>query len=169
MCRTPYPRKVARVRQCSKPGCSRNAVATLTYDYSNSTAVLGPIATSATPHAFDLCEPHADRLTVPRGWEVVRLQSKFEPAAPSPDDLLALVEVVREVAGRGGDSSDGPELPVPDSRGNGAPEDKYAPLRRQGRFTVITGDVPASEDEPQPPDPGSRPGPPAGWVQDLPS
>ena len=73
-------------------------MATLTYDYQNSTAVLGPLATTAEPHAYDLCETHAEHLTAPRGWQVVRLQTSFDPAPPSPDDLLALVDAVREAA-----------------------------------------------------------------------
>ena len=74
-------------------------MATLTYVYSDSTAVLGPLATYAEPHSYDLCEGHAARLTAPRGWEVVRLQvDDHGPAGPSHDDLLALVEAVREAA-----------------------------------------------------------------------
>jgi len=76
------------------------AVATLTYDYSDSTAVLGPLSTTAEPHAYDLCERHALTLTVPRGWQVVRLTTQFEPAPPSPDDLSALADAVREAAHR---------------------------------------------------------------------
>jgi hypothetical protein len=73
-------------------------VATLTYVYSDSTAVLGPLATYAEPHCYDLCSQHADRLTAPRGWEVVRLAPENEPAGPSHDDLLALADAVREAA-----------------------------------------------------------------------
>jgi len=62
-------------------------------------AVLGPLATYAEPHSYDLCDGHAARLTAPRGWEVVRLQvDDHGPAGPSRDDLLALVEAVREAA-----------------------------------------------------------------------
>nr|WP_312030125.1 DUF3499 domain-containing protein [Actinomycetospora sp. TBRC 11914] len=86
------------VRKCSRTGCGRAAVATLTYVYSDSTAVVGPLATSAEPHSYDLCEHHALRLTAPRGWEVVRYEGDF-PSEPSADDLTALAEAVRE-AGR---------------------------------------------------------------------
>ena len=68
-------------RQCSKTGCSGPAVATLTYVYRDSTAVLGPLATYAEPHTYDLCARHADRLTAPLGWEVVRLGGEYAPAA----------------------------------------------------------------------------------------
>ncbi len=73
-------------------------MATLTYVYSDSTAVLGPLATYAEPHCYDLCAEHADRLTAPRGWEVVRLAPDAEPPGPSKDDLLALADAVREAA-----------------------------------------------------------------------
>jgi Protein of unknown function (DUF3499) len=89
---------VAAMRRCSKTACGRVAVATLTYVYSDSTAVLGPLATFAEPHCYDLCAEHADRLTAPRGWEVVRLSIEPAAAGPSHDDLLALADAVREAA-----------------------------------------------------------------------
>ena len=49
-------------RRCSRTACARSAVATLTYVYSDQTAVLGPLATFAEPHAYDLCEAHSERL-----------------------------------------------------------------------------------------------------------
>jgi hypothetical protein len=74
-------------------------VATLTYAYADSTAVVGPLASYSEPHSYDLCEEHALRLTAPRGWEVVRHDGEFTAPAPSVDDLTALAEAVRE-AGR---------------------------------------------------------------------
>ena len=71
----------------------------MTYVYADSTAVLGPLATFAEPHSYDLCAEHAARLTAPRGWEVVRLTPDFVEVGPSKDDLLALADAVRE-AGR---------------------------------------------------------------------
>ena len=89
-----YSAVVALTRQCSRSACTRPAAATLTYVYSDSTVVLGPLATYAEPHAYDLCEDHSARLTAPRGWEVVRL-STDQPAPATHDDLVALAEVVR--------------------------------------------------------------------------
>ncbi|WP_100349936.1 DUF3499 domain-containing protein [Luteimicrobium subarcticum] len=83
------------VRQCSRTACTRPAVATLTYVYADSTAVLGPLAHYAEPHSYDLCSDHADKLTAPRGWDVVRLADHFEDPGPSPDDLSALADAVR--------------------------------------------------------------------------
>jgi len=74
-------------------------VATLTYVYADSTAVVGPLATSAEPHSYDLCVAHASRLTAPLGWELVRLEvDEEEVLAPTTDDLEALADAVREAA-----------------------------------------------------------------------
>ena len=71
-------------------------MSTLTYVYSDSTAVLGPLATYAEPHSYDLCADHARRLTAPRGWEVVRLVPDDGAPARRHDDWLALADAVRE-------------------------------------------------------------------------
>ncbi len=85
-------------RRCSRAACGRPAVTTLTYVYGDQTAVLGPLATYAEPHAYDLCEAHSERLSAPRGWEVLRLATDLRTPGPSNDDLLALADAVREAA-----------------------------------------------------------------------
>jgi Protein of unknown function (DUF3499) len=85
-------------RCCSRTVCKKPPVYTLTYVYRDSTAVLGPLAVSVDPHSWDLCEMHAGRLVVPRGWDVVRLPP--DPAQERADDLEALANVVREVGSR---------------------------------------------------------------------
>jgi hypothetical protein len=82
-------------RCCSRMACKRSPVYTLTYMYKESTAVLGPLAAYVDPHSWDLCEMHADRLVVPRGWDVVRLPK--DPAQERAEDLEALANVVRDV------------------------------------------------------------------------
>jgi hypothetical protein len=89
---------VSPVRRCSRTACRRPAVATLTYVYGDQTAVLGPLATFAEPHAYDLCDEHSERLSAPRGWEVMRLAPDPDTIGPSSDDLLALADAVREAA-----------------------------------------------------------------------
>jgi hypothetical protein len=89
---------VSPLRRCSRTACGRAAVATLTYVYADSTAVVGPLATYAEPHSYDLCEEHAGRLTAPRGWEVVRLDVDTSATMPNSDDLEALANAVREAA-----------------------------------------------------------------------
>ncbi|HEY5981441.1 MAG TPA: DUF3499 domain-containing protein [Microlunatus sp.] len=83
-------------RRCSRAGCPGAAVATLTYVYVDSTAVLGPLAARNEPHGYDLCHQHAQNLSAPRGWEVIRLEASAEQE-PNVDDLLALADAVREV------------------------------------------------------------------------
>jgi hypothetical protein len=70
-------------------------VATLTFVYSDSTAVVGPLATVNEPHSWDLCVGHASRITAPRGWELVRHAGPL-PNHPDEDDLVALADAVRE-------------------------------------------------------------------------
>jgi hypothetical protein len=89
---------VKHVRGCTRTGCVRPAVATLTYAYSDLTAVVGPLASFAEPHSYDLCEEHALGLTVPRGWEVMRHVGEFPAPIPHADDLEALADAVREAA-----------------------------------------------------------------------
>jgi hypothetical protein len=74
-------------------------VATLTFAYADSTAVVGPLATAVEPHSYDLCAEHAMSLKAPRGWEVVRPDAAVDLAASMSDDLEALANAVRE-AGR---------------------------------------------------------------------
>jgi Protein of unknown function (DUF3499) len=85
-------------RRCSRNGCPRQAVATLTYVYADSTAVVGPLAAYSEPHTYDLCERHARGLTAPRGWDLVRHEGEYAPPPPTTDDLVALAEAVREAA-----------------------------------------------------------------------
>ncbi|GIE90566.1 DUF3499 domain-containing protein [Actinoplanes regularis] len=107
-------------RRCSRNGCPRQAVATLTYVYGDSTAVVGPLAAFAEPHTYDLCEPHARSLTAPRGWELVRHDGDFAPPPPTTDDLVALADAVREAA-----------RPVPPPRPD--TQDSHQPGHQTGR------------------------------------
>jgi Protein of unknown function (DUF3499) len=59
-------------RPCSKVACNDEAIATLTFDYADSMAILGPLSPSAEPHCYDLCSRHAGTLSVPHGWQVFR-------------------------------------------------------------------------------------------------
>jgi hypothetical protein len=85
-------------RTCSRVSCSSVASMTLTYIYSESTAVLGPLATFSEPHSYDLCDKHSTRLTVPNGWTVIRQSVDENSSGPSEDDLMAIADAVREVA-----------------------------------------------------------------------
>jgi len=101
-------------RRCCRPGCPHYAVATLTFVYSDSTAVVGPLATTREPHSWDLCVGHAGRITTPRGWELVRHAGPL-PTHPDEDDLVALADAVREGGNR-----------VPRAGGTSAPMNGFA-------------------------------------------
>ena len=104
-------------------------MATLTYVYSDQTAVLGPLATYAEPHAYDLCEAHSERLSAPRGWEVLRLAPDPDALGPSGDDLLALSDAVREAAR---------PLPAPEHEGGIAlAQETGREVGRRGHLRVL--------------------------------
>ncbi len=84
-------------RQCSRTGCRQQAVATLTYAYSDRAAVVGPLALRHEPGSHDLCREHCAGLSTPRGWELIRLPLEEGGPAHTRDDLLALADAVREI------------------------------------------------------------------------
>lgn len=106
-------------------------MATLTYVYADSTAVLGPLATFAEPHCYDLCSKHSARLTVPLGWEVIRLARSDTPPAPGPDDLLALADAVREAA------KAEPEGPIVQREPRGTLERPVEAAGRRGHLRIL--------------------------------
>ncbi len=77
--------------------------------YEDSTAVLGPLSRVSEPHAYDLCQEHASRMTPPRGWELLRVPG----AAEASDDLVALADAVSPRSG----GSPSP-APAPSSSGS---------------------------------------------------
>ncbi len=93
--------------------------------------MLGPLATYAEPHCYDLCAEHSERLTAPRGWEVVRLAIDSGPARPSGDDLEALANAVREAA-RPQERAAGDGSPPPGDR-DGRPME----VARRGHLRVL--------------------------------
>ncbi len=107
-------------------------MATLTYVYAESTAVLGPLATYAEPHTYDLCAPHAEGLTVPRGWEILRLALPETAPEYQPDDLVALVEAVRDAAAEAA-----PEPPAAGGRNSPAPMEAPAAGARRGHLRIL--------------------------------
>ncbi|MDO5535098.1 MAG: DUF3499 domain-containing protein [Propionibacteriaceae bacterium] len=118
-------------RQCSRTGCRRWAVATLTYAYADRAAVVGPLALRHEPGSHDLCAEHCAGLSTPRGWELIRLPLDEESPTPSHDDLLALADAVREV-GFGWDD------PGPAGGGAGGPAAAEPVLaRRKGHLGVV--------------------------------
>ncbi|CAB4534988.1 Protein of unknown function DUF3499 [actinobacterium SCGC AAA044-D11] len=87
-------------RLCSRVGCRHLATKTLTYIYSDSTAVLGPLATFSEPHAYDLCDQHSLRMSAPVGWTIIKHEPESVASGPTNDDLMAIADAVREVGSR---------------------------------------------------------------------
>jgi hypothetical protein len=79
--------------------------------------VLGPLGLRAEPGSYDLCAAHSSSLSVPRGWEVIRLPAADTDAGPSSDDLLALAHAVR-VAGLGAEAEPAAEPAVTRRKGH---------------------------------------------------
>jgi hypothetical protein len=112
-------------------------VATLTYVYADQTAVLGPLATYAEPHTYDLCAEHAERLTAPRGWDVVRLAVDLTPPPPTSDDLVALADAVREAGRPRGGASQAPVAVRPAGGAAYPPVGEPSPDERRRHLRVL--------------------------------
>ncbi len=131
-------------RCCSRTACKQPPVYTLTYVYKESTAVLGPLATYTDPHSWDLCEKHAARLVVPRGWDVVRLPP--DPAQERADDLEALAKVVREARPARPERGAGPPRPGAAPRPAAEPVGQGVEVGRRGHLRVVRS-APAPQPE----------------------
>lgn len=109
--------------------------------YADSTAVLGPLAPDVEPHCYDLCEPHAARLTAPRGWELVRIETEVDPVRTA-EDLEAIANAVREertvpAAGYGQPVAEEPRgHDLPDAIGEGI---------QRGHLRSVPGVLPGME------------------------
>ena len=112
-------------RRCSRSACGEPAVATLTFAYADSTAVLGPMALRAEPGCYDLCRAHSRGLSVPRGWEVIRLPGNLNSPRASTDDLMALADAVRRAG-----------------LGDGVPEPVQPEVSRRKGHLAVLADLP---------------------------
>ena len=80
-------------RQCARPGCSQPAVATLTYDYGSQAAWLDRLSPEPHPMTHDLCQAHAERLSVPQGWRLEDRRMVAPLTSPTPAPAPAAVDV----------------------------------------------------------------------------
>lgn len=67
---TQMERPIIADRQCSRSGCSDVAAVTLSYHYATSQVWIDHLTPERDPHRYDLCDRHADRLSVMRGWHL---------------------------------------------------------------------------------------------------
>ena len=73
-------------RRCARPDCHEVGVATLSYDYGASTVWVSPLSDERHPMTHDLCDRHADSLSVPQGWQ---LRDRRDVLPLFTDDALA--------------------------------------------------------------------------------
>jgi hypothetical protein len=102
--------------------------------------VVGPLATYAEPHSYDLCLEHAERLTAPRGWDVVRLDGDYSEPALAADDLLALADAVREAGRPRDDRGPNRQQAQPDRGRAAAAPDDARPGGRRAHLRVLRDD-----------------------------
>jgi hypothetical protein len=107
---------------------------TLTYVYADSVAVVGPLATFAEPHAYDLCEVHGERLTVPNGWNVIRQERTGSELGPTDEDLMVIADAVREVAHPAQSSRD---MASRDMASSVAPQSDVQGIGRRGHLRAV--------------------------------
>ena len=101
-------------------------MATLTYNYAQSMAVLGPLSPEHDPGDYDLCLQHARHLQVPAGWQLQRENIPARPQTDAPTWLAGLADEVRRI-GWGDD-------PRP---GAGSKQDTVVEVARRGHLRVI--------------------------------
>lgn len=65
----------------------------------------------AEPHSYDLCQAHSQKLILPNGWSVTKLEPESVQTGPSDDDLMAIANAVREVGNQQGAPT--PPSPTP--------------------------------------------------------
>jgi hypothetical protein len=70
-------------RLCDRSGCGRPSVATLSYNYARRTVWIEAATAEPHPSTYDLCVGHAEKFSVPRGWDLtdVRARPLFDAAA----------------------------------------------------------------------------------------
>jgi hypothetical protein len=87
-----------RVRPCARIGCNLAAVAAFTFDADVRIVWLDPVV-EATRGAGLLCEPHAERLTPPRGW-TLQDRRALAPSLWTERPTLRRAPTARRVARR---------------------------------------------------------------------
>ena len=83
------------------------------------------MALRAEPGCYDLCRAHSRGLSVPRGWEVIRLPGDLNSPRASADDLMALADAVRRAG-----------------MGDGVPEPVQPVVTRRKGHLAMLADVP---------------------------
>jgi len=108
-------------------------VATLTYNYARSTAILGPLQPEHDPGDYDLCLEHARHLQVPSGWTLERVTAPEPGVTEAPAWLNSLADEVRRIGW--GDDAD--EAAAPRRRELAVDPADAATAARRGHLRVL--------------------------------
>lgn len=68
------------MRSCRKSGCSGQAAAMCSFNYSARQIWITPLRDDPDPASYDLCDEHATRFVAPIGWMIQDLRHSPEPA-----------------------------------------------------------------------------------------
>lgn len=80
--RARVPISTSKVRRCSRSGCRWPASASLTYAYAKQLVWIEDLTPQPHPAVYDLCAAHAERLSVPIGWNKEDLRIVPPPVTP---------------------------------------------------------------------------------------
>lgn len=92
-------------RHCSRPGCTRRAVATLEFNQAQQVAIVGPLQPAGNPHRWDLCAEHAERTTAPQGW-TLEFRDAVAPGTGSFDSLDPVLQMLEDDYPDGAEGAD---------------------------------------------------------------
>jgi hypothetical protein len=87
------------VRRCSRNGCRWPASASLTYAYAQKVVWIEDLTPLPHPAAYDLCAAHAERLSVPIGWNKEDLRVVPPAVTPIRPDVAAWAKPADASAG----------------------------------------------------------------------
>ena len=93
----------SKVRRCSRSGCRWPASASLTYAYAKQLVWIEDLTAQPHPAVYDLCAAHAERLSVPIGWDKEDLRVVPPPVTP----IRPGVEAVAQKTGKPRNAAEG--------------------------------------------------------------
>ena len=83
---------------CSRPGCNQRAIALVVYAYRDLNVEVGPVKNDPPAGSHQLCQTHLDRLSVPKGWQLIR-RGNPHPGNLTADEIEALAQEIRRAGG----------------------------------------------------------------------
>lgn len=85
-------------KACSRPGCHQRAIAQVIYAYRDLNVEVGPLGDDPPAGSYQLCPAHLERLSVPKGWQLIR-RGKPKAGKLTDQEIEALAQEIRRVGG----------------------------------------------------------------------